>query len=86
MTDKVMVAIVVVTVVVAILGIFGIIRDYAINTIGELKYMLREAKKRQEIFYTEEETENIRYLEDKIQNHWGRKLVRENDFSRFDLL
>lgn len=86
MGDKVVVAIVAVTVVVGILGIFNIIRNYAINTIGEMKYMLREAKKRQEIMYTEEDAEAIQYLEERIQNYWGRKLVRKNNFSIFDIM
>ena len=68
----------------ALVGTYFTIRNYAINSIGELKYMLREAKKRQEICYIEAEAENIKYLEQKIENHWGRKWVRKNDRSIFD--
>lgn len=86
MEQTVMIVITVVTVVIGSLGIFAAIRNCAIESIGELKYMLREARKRQEIFYTEEDAKAIKNLEYKIENHWGRKLVRKKDMSIFDIL
>ncbi len=76
----------IVTVCFGILGTIALIHSYVVNSIGELKYMLREAKKRQEICYTEAEAENIEYLEKRIENHWGKKLVRKKDRSIFDIL
>lgn len=86
MGDIVLVVTAVISIVFGLIGILALIRNYAINSIGELKFMLREAKKRQEIFYIEAEAENIKRLEKRIENHWGRKLVREKDWSVFDIL
>lgn len=86
MGDIVLVVSAVISIVFGLLGILALIRNYVINSIGELKFMLREAKKRQEIFYIEAEAEYIKRLEKRIENHWGRKLVREKDRSVFDIL
>ncbi len=86
MGEIVLVTTTVVSVGFGLLGILALIRNYVINSIGELKFMLREAKKRQEIAYTEAEAENIKRLEKQIENHWGRKLVREKDWSIFDIM
>lgn len=70
--------------IVAIIGLIAAVRNFATDSIGELNYMIREAKKRQEIHYTKEEAQYIEYLEKKLQKHWGRKIVRKNCPSIFD--
>lgn len=84
MADKASVVFIVAVVIIGIVGLVAAVRNIATDSIGELNYMLREAKKRQEICYTKEEAQYIEYLEKKIQNHWGRKLVRKNCPSIFD--
>lgn len=80
------IVIVTITLIAGLIGIFALIRNYAINTIGEMRYMLREAEKRQEIFYTEAEAEYIEFLKNRIENHWGRRLIRKKDRSIFDIM
>lgn len=62
-------------------GIYAIIRNYAIDSLGELQYMLKCAKERREIV-TEDNVEllkisdaEIQSLEKRIENYWGRKLA-----------
>ena len=73
-----------IVVIIGVFGIFSIIQDYAVNSLGEMKYMLKTAKERQEICYREETEKEIERLESNIENFWGRKLVRPKDVSMFD--
>ena len=86
MVDIILTVIATISMIVGLLGIFAVIHNYAIDTIGEMKYMLREAEKRQEIFYTKAEAEYIESLKNRIENHWGRRLIRKKDRSIFDIM
>lgn len=74
------------------------IRNYATESIAELRYMLKCAKQTRERLNHAEETEKskelkelqdqeIYRLEEAIKNHWGRKLVRkgESAITGFDI-
>lgn len=80
------VVIMLVELVMAILGMYWVARDYAKNSLGEMKYMLRMAKERQKICYREGTEKEIERLESEIENFWGNKLVKSDDISRFDNL
>lgn len=73
------------------IGIYAVVRNYAIDTIGELRYMLRCAKERREIVAKNNvdaikfSDAEINFLEQKIENHWGRKLAG-NYKSVFDFI
>ena len=75
------------------IGIYGVVKNYAVNSMGELKYRLRKAQKRYELIskckegceeISECTKEEIEDLERKIQNFWGRKLIKDKDVSFFD--
>lgn len=75
------------------MGIYGVVKNYAVNSMGELKYRLRKAQKRYEIIsqckegcedISECTKEEIEDLERKIQNFWGKSLIKDNDVSFFD--
>lgn len=75
------------------MGIYGVVKNYAVNSMGELKYRLRKAQKRYELIsqckagceeISECTKEEIEDLERKIQNFWGRKLIKDSDVSFFD--
>ena len=80
------VVIMLVELVMAILGMYWVARDYAKNSLGEMKYMLRMAKERQKICYREGTEKEIERLESEIENFLGNKLVKSDDISRFDNL
>ena len=66
------------------IGIYGVVKNYAVNSMGELKYRLRKAKKRYELIsqckgggkeISECTKKEIEDLERKIQNFWGKSLI-----------
>ena len=78
---------------IGVTGIYGVVKNYAVNSMGELKYRLRKAKKRYELIsqckegceeISECTKEEIEDLERKIQNFWGQALIKDNDVSFFD--
>ena len=78
---------------IGVTGIYGVVKNYAVNSMGELKYRLRKAKKIYELIsqckegceeISECTKEEIEDLERKIQNFWGKALIKDNDVSFFD--
>lgn len=77
------------------IGIYAIVRNYAIDSMGELRYMLKCAKERREIVSESNEELNekllkisdaeIKSLEERIEKHWGKKLA-SNHKSVFDII
>lgn len=69
-----------------IVGVISLIHNYFVNTYGELRYMLRCAKKRYEILPSVENQNNVKKLKKKVENYWGKKFIRKKDVSMFDYL
>ena len=78
-------------------GLIYCVRNYATDSIAELRYMLRCRKSlRKELKADTNESQKIKkeleeeimQLEAAIQNHWGRRIVRKGTagLSRFDML
>lgn len=74
-----------------IIGGYAIIRNCAIDSMGELRYMLKCAKERRAIVSEDDEElikisdAEIKSLEERLANHWGRKLVSKHK-SVFDII
>lgn len=89
-----LVIIILVSLVIGGVGLIYCVRNYATDSIAELRYMLRCRKSlRKELEEADtnikkELEEEIMQLEAAIQNHWGRRIVRKGTagLSRFDML
>lgn len=82
---------IVIAVVALVIGLYAIVRNYAIDSMGELRYMIKCAKERRE-HIPEDNTkwvmicdEEIKSLEKKLTNHWGTKLAAKHK-SVFDII
>lgn len=73
-----------VSVIIAVMGLCALVHNYAVASIGEMKYMLRCAKSRQQLYPSEEGAEIIQRLEEKLQNYWGWKILKKEHVSIFD--
>lgn len=94
-----LVILVLVNLVIAVVGVTYCVRNYATDSIAELRYMLRSRKSIREELEQAEENEKIKKLKEelekeimelevKINNHWGRRIVRKGPaaVSTFDIL
>ena len=77
--------------VMAVLAIFCLIRNYAGDSIGELQYMLKCTKERRKVIpddcitILQKNKAEIAYLEKRIENHWGRRLIGKHR-SKFNFI
>lgn len=80
-----------ITVIFLGIGLYAIIRNYAIDSMGEMRYMLKCAKERRQITPEDRvdlikfEDEEIKSLEEKIENFWGKNLANRHK-SVFDVI
>lgn len=98
MTLQETVVFLVVVVVFTVVNGYFRIRDMAINSIGELKYRLRCSKENLELMNDAKEKteyakqwqkqleEEVQMLEEKLENHWGKKILRKDVSSSWDTL
>lgn len=74
-----------------VIGSYAIVRNYAIDSIGELRYMLKCAKERRQHIPEDNEKwikicdAEIKSLEDRIAKHWGNRLAAKH-ISIFDII
>ncbi len=80
-----------ISVLAIVIGGYAIVRNYAIDSMGELRYMLKCAKERRK-YVTKGNEEllmicdaEIKSLEDRLANHWGNKLAAKHR-SVFDII
>lgn len=70
------------------IGILTVVHNWAVDTLGELRYMLRCARERRNLGPSNPEMDReVEELEEKVKNYWGRKLIiKRLDFSEFDAM
>ncbi len=80
-----------ISLVALVIGMYAIVRNYAIDSIGELRYMLKCAKERRQHITEDNEKwikicdAEIKSLEDRIAKHWGNRLASRH-ISIFDII